>query len=610
MSTPLRYALCATDNDGKIYLSGSPDGYAWPQPQTPLFVGMTSTRSPVLTAANDRLHMFLTGPDGQILHSVYDESNGAWPLPQAGDLPFAGSKVYHNGGYVPPSILPSGDGFWLFFVDNAKTLHACLFDGQNWGSVTPVDFPPGQTEDTPSFVRVAQDQLLMCAADTSGRVALYGPTNPHGDPTSWQRVSDENVINQFSTYYNRTPALLVQKNTLTILAPGDGGVIRTATWPVGQYYSAVDGQPLFAGDNWKCPFAPVPYQKGGKVWLCLSDNRGRLYFAPSDGAGGWVHPDDPYSWWNGWETGGSATPSLCRYDFDGPDHPGYAWMSGIDDDTQLSHISIPGTHDSLTYRVSNANPASQCQTLPFLEQLQCGVRYFDLRPGVTKDPNGTPDFNFFHGPTDLDVTFKQIYAVILDFLTAFPSETVILALQDHNDDHDPQGFMDTLDHFVHQQPDAWYLTNDVPGLTAVRGKIVLFRRFKIPDGHVRGVDLSIGWNNSANYDRVDPNDGEGMVFYIQDDYSWPAPKWESKVDTIDAMIGYATAQSLGPAFYMNFTNAATGGTPIWFKDRINPAVINKLNTLSLPSCVGVLGMDYVTEDIVRLIFLTNFEAQT
>ena len=57
---------------------------------------------------------------------------------------------------------------------------------------------------------------------------------------------------------------------------------------------------------------------------------------------------------------------------------GHNWMSGISDSTALTDITMPGTHDSGTRNVDL--PAwSKTQTLSITEQLNIGVRYFDLR---------------------------------------------------------------------------------------------------------------------------------------------------------------------------------------------------------------------------------------
>ena len=57
---------------------------------------------------------------------------------------------------------------------------------------------------------------------------------------------------------------------------------------------------------------------------------------------------------------------------------GNNWMSAVSSSAKLTEINIPGTHDSCTQYV-NASIISRTQTLSISQQLQIGVRYFDMR---------------------------------------------------------------------------------------------------------------------------------------------------------------------------------------------------------------------------------------
>ena len=62
-----------------------------------------------------------------------------------------------------------------------------------------------------------------------------------------------------------------------------------------------------------------------------------------------------------------------------PSAKGGNWMSYISDDTYISDISIPGTHDSASYRRGGIYSLAHCQNLNLENQLKVGVRYFDIR---------------------------------------------------------------------------------------------------------------------------------------------------------------------------------------------------------------------------------------
>ena len=70
------------------------------------------------------------------------------------------------------------------------------------------------------------------------------------------------------------------------------------------------------------------------------------------------------------------------------------WMGGLPDGTALGTMSIPGTHDS---GAMHGGLAVQTQSLTIAEQLQAGLRYFDIRLRRTKTA-----FAVHHGREALD----------------------------------------------------------------------------------------------------------------------------------------------------------------------------------------------------------------
>ena len=68
------------------------------------------------------------------------------------------------------------------------------------------------------------------------------------------------------------------------------------------------------------------------------------------------------------------------------------WMERIRDETKLSALSIPGTHDSATQYVS-LSPIFQCQDTDLQTQLENVYRYLDIRL-VLKNDNLILKHNF------------------------------------------------------------------------------------------------------------------------------------------------------------------------------------------------------------------------
>ena len=97
--------------------------------------------------------------------------------------------------------------------------------------------------------------------------------------------------------------------------------------------------------------------------------------------------------------------------------PATDWMDMVKDETKVCKLSIPGTHDTMTgmgfYQpglkyVFNMTAISQVSTLE--EQINCGLRFFDIRPVVSidtlaKDPAEKQILRLAHGISEIDVTF-------------------------------------------------------------------------------------------------------------------------------------------------------------------------------------------------------------
>ena len=100
-----------------------------------------------------------------------------------------------------------------------------------------------------------------------------------------------------------------------------------------------------------------------------------------------------------------------------------SWMTAIDDDTKIAMLTIPGTHDAAT---STCAGPGKCQTLTIPQQLECGVRAFDLRP--TMDNNTTLG-NIYHTIIDTGVSMADAMTYFDNFLKAHPGEGIIVLMR-------------------------------------------------------------------------------------------------------------------------------------------------------------------------------------
>lgn len=243
-----------------------------------------------------------------------------------------------------------------------------------------------------------------------------------------------------------------------------------------------------------------------------------------------------------------------------------SWMKQLKDDTPVSGLSIPGTHNAPAYH--HALPSVRCQAVSPREQLENGVRFFDIRARPL-DPN-REDLELCHAVFPVSLTgrkfFRKLVNDIFAFLEKNPSETVLMTVKREGlgNATDQQLSKVLYDHYA-SDPSQWYTAPRVPYLGEVRGKIVLIRRFNLDDslkGEYGGAGWCIdacGWADNTP-DALCPS---GDV-RIQDFYQ------VMKTSTIPTKTTYVTEQmvkssavvtALPPTATKEPGNATAGPTP-------------------------------------------------
>ena len=170
--------------------------------------------------------------------------------------------------------------------------------------------------------------------------------------------------------------------------------------------------------------------------------------------------------------------------------PATDWMSMVRDETKVCKLSIPGTHDTMTgmgfYQpvlkfVFNMTAISQVSTLE--EQMNCGLRFFDIRPVVSTDTIAKKKIlRLTHGISELDITFEWTLDQLQGFLKAHPTEFFIVKLQFDNGFEDQKDLYSLLSKVLHlSKYDGLFVENWRPDITVneMRGKILLLSRFDL-----------------------------------------------------------------------------------------------------------------------------------
>ncbi len=292
------------------------------------------------------------------------------------------------------------------------------------------------------------------------------------------------------------------------------------------------------------------------------------------------------------------------------------WMAQISDQTPISLLSIPGTHDSATYtQDQNAGGGFvKTQMWSIYDQLNIlGIRFLDIRCRIIG--NG---FAIHHGVVFLGLTFQDIIDQCRAFLLKHPNETILMDVG-HEYIDDPGSTLSFHQIFLNyynankylddaHTRELWYLGTTIPTLGQVRGKIVLMRSFDVDTGTAEiGMDIRTDGGNSA-YSSKQFSTNPDQTVYVESLWTPVADasisaydiKWAAIRDNIWRAKGDGSPDHL----YMTWTSATMSipifhwHTPLDFAQHINW----QLKTFPAGSGkMGIVIMDYPGDEAYFII---------
>jgi 1-phosphatidylinositol phosphodiesterase len=303
------------------------------------------------------------------------------------------------------------------------------------------------------------------------------------------------------------------------------------------------------------------------------------------------------------------------------------WMCFLPDDIPVSSMSIPGTHDSAAFM--STWPFVSTQTLTTTQQLDAGIRYFDLRCGIVKD-----EVQMVHGRAVLGLKLSDLLMSMYLFLLKHPKEAIIIQLkQDRKDEASTRPFSQLVLDLMHQQAKYWRLETTTPTLGELRGRIQLLRRFTTfqHQRYITGIDLSHWPDNPPLPFTI--RTLVGVHLTIQDHYSSTTPESlpnlvAKKGGDVASMLMRASRDTEPWHWYINFSSAfefniyyqippkdiAIGGYSVFrWVEGINLRLCNflkaRLADVDEPQRFGVVVMDFVEKpatDLVKTVIEANF----
>lgn len=222
-------------------------------------------------------------------------------------------------------------------------------------------------------------------------------------------------------------------------------------------------------------------------------------------------------------------------------------MKAYPDDTPLTCMNIPGTHDAATWNYSLAtqqylghvtdlvdpskfDPAAfRCQTRSFAQMLDDGIRAFDLRYAYDVTNSSLV---FWHGPAlqSQTATVDDVMYGFYRWLDQHPSEVVFLSFQYQSSTTpyatNSQGVQSLLFETLNSPAAEQYIqqrTGELGTLGESRGQIVLLKRFdldRLPasyDAALPGLHFSpTDWTENGDNITLTLNATTGLTAYIED----------------------------------------------------------------------------------------------
>ena len=273
------------------------------------------------------------------------------------------------------------------------------------------------------------------------------------------------------------------------------------------------------------------------------------------------------------------------------DEYGKTWLNNVDDNTKITEVSLPGTHDSgATHSI--ADVAGKCQDISIKTQLEIGVRFLDLRLQLVNN-----EFKIVHSFVDQNLKFSTVLDDMYDFIKENTSEFLIISIkQEASSVNSPLNFSEAFIQNVEKYKDVIkYDERNLP-LTVgeARGKIYVLSRFSFEIG----IDAYGGWNDDCSF--------EYNNMYIQDNYNIQDIE-EKKNDilttinisnnNVDKLVLNFTSCYLDPGFPPSYAGTAALEINPWFEEVI------KNNNDKL----GIIVADFITESLSKIIYMRNIK---
>lgn len=281
-----------------------------------------------------------------------------------------------------------------------------------------------------------------------------------------------------------------------------------------------------------------------------------------------------------------------------------------DSSPRVIDLAIPGTHDSGALR---GGLAAQCQDLSISEQLNIGIRAFDLR--LVDRYNGSGKMDIYHGiiPQGMELT-EDILPVFLDFLKLHPEEYLFLSFRKEDDAKGDtqfrQAYISSLSKALSAKEvrDFLYTGNLTPETTVrdIQGKMVILNRTTVT-GEVWAHNFEGFRDNTIFECRLTNPSKPPLCLIVEDQYKVSdIVRMEDKKLAIQASLDLMAKK---PDYWsITYLSGSAPAVPLAVARIVNPFALTILS-IEKPLPGGIYFMDFAgmpeARGIIRLCEINN-----
>ncbi|SJZ41834.1 hypothetical protein [Mycoplasmopsis verecunda] len=290
------------------------------------------------------------------------------------------------------------------------------------------------------------------------------------------------------------------------------------------------------------------------------------------------------------------------------------WLKGVNGKKTLFQMSLPGTHDSAAY-AGNWNAFTwawtKTQSMTFTQQLNAGIRAFDLRSHA--------NLKLAHGPIEMDASFQSALLEMVDFLKKNPSEFIFFRIKDDGFDvKNQQNVLEAASKYlaILSSDEIYpYLFNP----TGINFPNLSTESFRLDN--LRGkIVIANFWYHSIQDKMVElQKNFKANVWSGGFDYWWAFSKKPDRTQdnynsSEEQKYQYATAFMPNPNnapfdtrnLYINFLSVANGMRPPWTAESLNPRFNQFFINNQQYHKMGLVYADFPGPSLIENIFKTNY----